>query len=131
MTITALGVPLMPRYQLVRMKWLIARAPRMLAASHQRWDDLGSSAGAAVNHTMNGSQMRSVSALLSMLRSAHRIAAIAASTNRCRPERRRIAAISKTRANPATLAGPIAHATDARFAQRQYWKGGFIAMPCQ
>ena len=71
-----------PSYQFVRMKWLSARAPMTLRASHQRCDRGGSSAGAAVSQIMNGSQMRSVSALLSMLMSAHTIASSAASTTR-------------------------------------------------
>src|SRR5688500_16299468 len=48
------------RHQFVRMKWLSARAPATLRASHQRCDGGGSNAGAAVNHRVNGNQMRSV-----------------------------------------------------------------------
>ncbi|MDT5244876.1 MAG: hypothetical protein QOD36_2252, partial [Mycobacterium sp.] len=41
----------------------------MLSANHQRCDRGGNNAPAAVSHTVNGSQMRSVSALLNMDRS--------------------------------------------------------------
>ena len=59
----------------------------MLAASQHRCDGRGSSAGAAVSQTVYGSQIRSVSALLSMLKSAHRIARSIAKSSRCSPER--------------------------------------------
>jgi len=91
-----------------------------LSASHQRCDRGGSNAPAAVSHTVNGNQMRSVSALLSMDRSAHRIASSAPSTTRRRPGRRLIAATSNARPIPATLPNPIAHTTDAKFPHDQY-----------
>ena len=75
--------------------------------------------------------MRSVSALLSMLRSAQRIASSAPSTTRWIPERRLIAAMSNARPTPATPPNPMAHTTDARLAHDQYWNGRSSAMPCQ
>jgi hypothetical protein len=73
-----------------------------------------------VSQTSNGNQIRSVSAFDSIDRSANRIAVSAASTNRCSPERRLIAAMSNTRPTPATLPNPIAHTTEAQLAQLQY-----------
>ncbi|OOK65236.1 hypothetical protein BZL30_3325 [Mycobacterium kansasii] len=102
-----------------------------MATSHQRRDRAGSRAPAAVSQTVNGSQIRSVSALLSMLRSAHMMATNEASTSRCRPLRRRSAARLKARLSPATLPSPMAHTTDARLAHDQYWNGRFVAIPCQ
>lgn len=55
-----------------RIKLFSSSAPITLRLSHHRCERAGSSAGAAVSHTSNGSQMRSVSALDSIDRSAIR-----------------------------------------------------------
>lgn len=54
---------------------LSAMAPAALSANQIRCERTGSSAAAAVSQMVNGNQMRSTSALLSMLRSAHTTAA--------------------------------------------------------
>ncbi|CNV45861.1 Uncharacterised protein [Mycobacterium tuberculosis] len=90
-----------------------------MTASQSRCERGGSSAGAAVSQMVKGSQIRSVSALLSMLRSAKAMAASTASSSRWQPDRRLIAARSNTRLRPATLPNPIAQTTHAKFAQDQ------------
>src|SRR5271163_698369 len=116
------GIP-RPLYQCVKIRLFSNTAPMTLTPSHSRCDRGGSSAGAAVSQTVHGSQIRSVSALLSMLTSAQTMATSIARSSRCRPDRRRIAAGSNTRPSPATLPKPIAHTTDARLPQLQYWNG--------
>ena len=72
-----------------------SNAPAAFSASHKRCDRTGSSAGAAVSQMVNGSQIRSTSALLSMLKSAQTTAASIASNNNWKPRRRLMAAASK------------------------------------
>src|ERR1700741_2276071 len=64
--------------------------PTALTASHSRWERTGSNAGAAVSQTVNGSQIRSTSALLSMLKSSQPMVVSIASSTRWKPDRRRV-----------------------------------------
>src|SRR5277367_657813 len=116
------GIP-KPLYQCVMIRLFSNSAPMTLTPSHSSCDSGGSSAGAAVSQTVNASQIRSVSALLRLLTTAYTTATSIARSSRYRPDRRRIAAGSNTRPSPATLPKPIAHTTDARLPQLQYWNG--------